>query len=174
MKEIKNFKGEIVKVESSDGENWWRLSSSAWLWLLISGLILFNIGCFVKPSLIDSLLHFLDMRLWPWELFVIILVGAGFSFQCWRICRDYDEYYDYEKKHARNFIAFGVTVLVILLFLLFLSMTGRFFLFFRPIGNWFVRGHYTLQAVGRSALVVVSLIPLIYFGKEWICGFWDE
>ena len=172
MKEIRNLKGEVVKIDRSDEKRPLRLSGSSWL--LISGLILLGAGCFVKLPLIESVIHLCDVRLWPWELFVIIAAAAGLSFPYWRIYRDREDYDDYDKKHAKNFIAFSITVMVILLFLLILSMSGRFFLFFRPIVNWFVRGHYTLQAVWRSVLIIVPLVPLIYFGKEWICGFWDE
>lgn len=172
MNEIKNLKGEVVKTESPENAPWWRLSASTWL--LLAGLVLFNVGCFMKPTILDAVLHFFDIRLWPWEILTLLLVAAAVSFQCWRIRRDWSEYYDYEKKHARSFIALSVTILLILCCLFALSLTGRFALFFRPMVNWFVRGHYTLSAVGRSVLVVAALVPLLYFGKEWIFGFWDE
>lgn len=172
MKEIKNLKGETVRVEPSEDNTRWRLSVSTWI--LLAGLIFFNIGCFVRPMFLDGVLQALDVRLWPWEVILFLFVIAGILFQCGRIRRGWSDYYDYEKKHAWNFIALSVTVLILLVFLFTLSLTGRFFLFFRPVVNWFARGHYTLSAVGRSALIVISLVPLIYFGKEWICGFWDE
>ena len=172
MKEIKNLKGEIVKVDDSDEERWWQLSASTWL--LILGLILLNVGCFVKPTLLDSMIQLLDVRLWHWECVVSLFFLAGILFQFWRIRRDWNDYYDYEKKHAWGFIGFGVTVMIILLFFMILSATGRLSLFFRPIGNWFGFGQYTNAALFRSMILIVGLVPLIYFGKEWILGFWDE
>lgn len=172
MREVKNLKGEVVKVEPEYGEKWWHLSGSTWF--LIAGLLLLNIGFFVKIDLLLSILRLLDIRIWPWEVLVLVPVLAGFLLWCVHLCRNWEDYDDDERRHHRNFIGFGITVTVVLLFLLILSMSGRFFLFFRPVTNLFSRGMVSMAAVWRSALIVVPLVPLIYFGKEWICGFWDE
>ena len=172
MPEIRNLKGEVVKIVPEPGEGRLRLSGSTWF--LIIGLILVNLGFFVKFDFLLSALRVFDIRLWPWEVFVLVPLIAAFFYQCWRIHRNWEYYDEDEERHAKNFIGFGATVLVILLFVFILLMTGRFSLFFRPVTNMFSRGIFSLAALWRSALVVVVLVPFIYFGKEWICGFWDE
>jgi len=65
--EIRNLKGEIVLDRDPD-EKWYQLSASTWL--LIGGLLLFNIGCFLSPGLIDDIFRLLDVRLWKWWYFL--------------------------------------------------------------------------------------------------------
>ena len=172
MPEIRNLKGEIIKIEPDDGGKYLHFSAS--VWFLIIGIILVSLGLFVDLNFVLSILRIFDFRLWPWEVFVLVPLVAVFFYQCWRIYRNWEYYDEDEERHAKNFIGFGVTVLVILLFVFILLLTGRFFLFFRPVTNMFSRGIFSLAALWRSALVVAALVPFIYFGKEWICGFWDE
>lgn len=172
MPEIRNLKGEIVKTEPDDGGRCFYLSYSSWF--LILGLVLVNLGLFVKLDFVLSALKIFDVRIWPWEVFVLVPLTATFLYQCKRIYKNWKYYDNDEKRHAKNFIGFGATVLVVLLFVFILLMSGRFFLFFRPVTNLFSRGTFSLAALWRSALVVMTLVPLIYFGKEWIFGFWDE
>ncbi len=169
MREIKNFKGEIVKIESSYGDKWWHPSGSTWF--LISGLVL---GIFANLSFSPSILNILDPRCWPWEIFVLIPLLAAFLYQCGRIYRNWEYYDEDEEKHAKNFVWLGVTVLLSLLFVCVLTMTGRFFLFFRPLTEMFTRGVFSLAAIWRAVPIVVLSVPLLYFGKEWICGFWNK
>ncbi|MGI5832202.1 MAG: hypothetical protein ACOX6D_06680 [Thermoguttaceae bacterium] len=172
MKEIRNFRGEIVRVESEYGEKWWHLSASTWGFLLGLGFLL--LGFFMPTSVLVAVLRVFDVRIWTWEHFVLFSVIAGYLFVCWGLYRNWSEYDEDEERHAKNFILFGATVVVILLFLLILSIVGRFHLFFRPVVDLFARGRVTLAALWRTALIVVSVVPLIHFGKEWILGFWDD
>ncbi|MGI5831647.1 MAG: hypothetical protein ACOX6D_03835 [Thermoguttaceae bacterium] len=172
MKVIRNLKGEIVRVETSYGEKWWHLSASTWM--LILGLLLLIVAGFVPSETLAAVPRVFNIKLWPWELVVLIPTIACYSFGCWRIYRDRGEHDEVERKHAKNFIGFGATAVVILLCLLILSVTGRFFLFFRPVVDLFARGRLTFAAFWRLALIVVSVVPLIHFGKEWVCGFWDD
>ena len=172
MKEIRNLKGEVVRTETSYGDRWWHFSDSTWS--LVSGAVLLIIGCSVSSESFVAALRIFDVRLWPYELFVLIPVVAGYLFWCWRICRNWFDYDGDGKKHALNFVGFGAAFTVIISFLLLLSMTGRFFLFFRPLTDMLTRGVFSMAAVWRAVPVVVLSVPLIYFGKEWICGFWND
>ncbi len=172
MKEIRNLKGEIVRVETSYGDRWWHFSSSTLS--LAFGVILLIVGSLVSAESLVAAFRAFNVRLWPYELFILIPVIAGYLFACWRICRNWYDYDEDEKKHALNFIGFGTAFAFIVSSLLILSMTGRFFLFFRPLTDMLTRGVFSLAAVWRAALAVVLSVPLIYFGKEWVCGFWDE
>ena len=172
MTEIKNAEGQELRKDVPQEEKWWRISFSTWL--LIGGLILLNIGCFVQSSTLDKLLPALDVRHWPWEVFVLLLVFAISVWQYRRFYRSWSDYYDHERKHARNFIGLSVTVLAILLFLTILSVSGRFFVFFRPVTYLFTVGKFSIAGFLRGILMVVMAVPLIYYAKEWIVGFWDE
>ncbi len=172
MREIRNLKGEVVKTVPDGGEGRFRLSVSTWF--LILGLVLINAGLFVKVDFVLSAFKIFDIRLWPWEVFVLVPLLAAFLYQCARIYKNWEYYDETEERHAKHFIGFGITVFVILLFVFILLMSGRFSLFFRPVTNMFSRGTFSMAALWRSALVIAALVPLIHFGKEWICGFWDE
>lgn len=169
--ELKNLKGEIVK-DHSDEEKWWKLSPSTLL--LFAGLILFNLGCFLDPHLIDRCIRFFDVRFWPWWYFLFPLLAAGSFFQFYRIKRDWSDYFDYEKKRAKQFICLSVTLLLILMFFVVLFESGKVNVFFRPVGAWFGYGYFTFAALIRCALLTAGIVPLIYFAKEWILGFWEE
>lgn len=172
MKEIRNFKGEVVQREVSYGDRWWHWSRE--VWGCVFGLLFLLLGVFVPYQSVLVIQRFLNPRLWSWEHFTLLAATAGYLFCCWSIYRNWENYSGAEERRAKNFIIFGVTALVILYFLLILSIAGRFGLFFRPLGQMFARGRFSLAAVWRLALIVVACVPLIHFGKEWILGFWEE
>ncbi len=172
MREIRNFKGEVVRTETSYGDRWWHFSESTWS--LLFGAVLLIIGCSISSETLGAVSRIFDVRLWRFGLLVLIPVVFGYLFGCWRICRNWFDYDEDEKKHALNFVGFGTSFAVIVFFLLFLSMTGRFFLFFRPLTDMLTRGVFSMAAVWRAVPIVVLSVPLIYFGKEWFCGFWND
>ena len=172
MKEIRNLKGEVVRTETSYGDRWWHLSASTWS--LLFGAVLLVIGYSVSSESLGAASRIFDVRRWPHELFFLVPAIAAYLFWCWRISRNWFEYDEDERRHALNFIGFGAALMLIVSFLLLLSMTGRFFLFFRPLTDMFARGVFSLAAVWRALPFVALSVPLIYFGKEWICGFWDD
>ena len=75
-REIRNLKGEIIQDTEGEGE-WYHFSTSTWM--LLGGLVLFNVGTFFGPHLIDGLFRVLDFRLWAWWYFAILLVIVAFS-----------------------------------------------------------------------------------------------
>ncbi len=172
MKEIRNFKGEIVKTEAAYGERWWHLSSETWMFL--SGIVILTVTLLLPAAWFNAALHSLDVRVWTWRHFVLAAAAAGYAAGCWHIRRSWDGYDEDEKRHAMSFVWFGLTLIAILAFLVILSMTGRLALFFRPVAQMFSVGRFTLAAVWRLALLALASVPLIHFGKEWILGFWNE
>lgn len=84
MKEIRNLKGEVVRVEVSYGEKWWHLSASTWC--LVLGGVLLIVGCFPMDWLL-ALSRVLDPRMWPWELYVLVLTVTAYLLLCWWIHR---------------------------------------------------------------------------------------
>ena len=63
--------------QESNEKAWYCLSTATCF--LIGGLVLFNIGCFLNPNIIDSLWKHLDFRLCPWWYFVMLLLIVAFS-----------------------------------------------------------------------------------------------
>lgn len=59
-------------------EPWWQFGFNNWL--LIGGLVLFNVGCFLKPALLDDFVDGLfDFRSWPWWYFLCLTSVLAFS-----------------------------------------------------------------------------------------------
>ncbi len=172
MKEIRNFKGEIVQTKGPAGRRWFRLSGEVWGMLL--GLLVMTLGCLVPPRFMAAFLRLFDVRFWSWPHPLVFSALICYAVGCWHIYRNWEDYDGDEERHAKSFVAFGVTVIVILLLLVALFLSGRFFLFFRPLGTMFSTGRFSLAGFGRLALIVVSLIPLIHFGKGWISGFFEK
>ncbi|MBO7726739.1 MAG: hypothetical protein J6S40_09780 [Thermoguttaceae bacterium] len=172
MKEIRNFKGEVVRTENSSGGGLRALSGEVWFVFL--GLLLLGIGCFLPVKAMSVFLRFFDVRIWTWQHLLLAAVAASYAVGCWHIWRSWDDYDEDEKRHAMSFVWFGLTVVVIVAFLVILALSGRFALFFRPMVGMFSTGRFSLAGIGRLALLIVPLVPLIHFGKEWILGFWNE
>ncbi|MBR5414739.1 MAG: hypothetical protein IK105_02270 [Thermoguttaceae bacterium] len=172
MKEIRNFKGEVVQTKSSSGYRCLRWSGE--VWGMLFGLLFVALGCLVPPRFMTAFLRLFDVRFWSWPHFLVFTAVICYAVGCWHIYRNWEDYDGDEECRAKSFIAFGLTVMVILLLLVILYLSGRFFLFFRPLVTMFSTGRFSLAGVGRLALIVVSLIPLIHFGKGWILGFFEE
>lgn len=172
MREIRNFKGEVVRTESSSGNPWYRfITGNGWI---ILGVLFLLLGFFVPAQAVFPVLGFFDIRIWSWQHLLLISVIIGYAVSCWQIFRNWSEYSDSEERHAKNFILFGASVTVILSFLLILSIIGYLSLFFRPVVTMFSSGRLSLTGFWRLLLIIVSLIPLVLFGREWIVGFWED
>ena len=172
MREIRNLKGEIVRIESRSSGWWHKLPCEVWFVLL--GLILLAFGYAVPAKAMSVFLHFFDLRVWTWLHLLLFTTVASYAVGCWLVWRNWDDYDEDEEHRAMNFVWFGLTVVIVVAFLIILTLSGRFFLFFRPMVGMLSNGRFSLAGFGRLALLVAPLVPLIYFGKEWILGFWDE
>ena len=172
MKVIRNLKGEVVRTENENSDRWWRIPREVMLVVLGSFFYLF--GRYGPEQTVMPILRFFDIRDWTWRHLLLVSVAAGFLFSCWWIKRNWDDYSYTEEKRAKNYIGFGATATAILSFLLILSVTGRFSLFFRPVIAMFSSGRFSSSGLWRLALIVASSGPLIYFGKEWVLSFWEE
>ena len=98
MKEIRNFKGEIVKTEAAYGERGWHLSSETWMFL--SGIVILTVTLLLPAAWFNAALHSLDVRVWTWRHFVLAAAAAGYAAGCWHIRRSWDGYDEDEKRHA--------------------------------------------------------------------------
>jgi H+/Cl- antiporter ClcA len=164
--EVYNAKGEIISSGDPD-EKWYQLSYSTWL--LIGGLILFNIGCFVKPSVIDSLVRLLDVRLWPWWYFVITAIYTAFAIKWFLIYRaesDFD-YDDMDAEAARRFKIMSMVVSVEMLVIVLLHSSDIMSTFGYSFYQWMTYGTFSWNAIFLFFVIVAIAIPTIYVLKEW-------
>lgn len=165
--EVRNLKGEIIRDSDLD-ERWYHLSVSTWL--LIAGLILFNVGCFLKPAVIDSAFRMLDFRLWPWWYFVVAVIYIAFAVKWIRISKAANDLImdELDEEAARRFKAMSILVSLELAVLVLLHATGLGSMIGLPFYLWIKFGNFSLWAIltffGAIALGTLTL----YFVKEWL------
>ena len=165
--EIRNLKGEII--QDPDNEKWYQLSASTWL--LIGGLILFNIGCFLSPTLIDDIFRLLDVRLWPWWYLLFLAIIVAFTVKWFFIYRNMDDYDELETEAAKRFNRMAVSITVVMAILVLLNVTQLFGFFYYPLTRWLGVGEFTWVAVLSFILVFCTIVPIVYFVKEWLVTF---
>lgn len=168
MNEIRNFKGEVVG-DDVQSRGWWRLSPSTGL--LIIGLVLLNVGCFVDAGLIDRAFRAFDVRLWPWWYFVCLAILVIFSIRWGLIRRDFDDYDEFEQEEAKRFVRLSVFLTVLVGLILILHGFNLLWRFTEPLKHWFGYGTFSKMGAVSFGLVIAILIPLIYFVKEWFVTF---
>ncbi|MDR1959391.1 MAG: hypothetical protein LBQ54_10195 [Planctomycetaceae bacterium] len=161
--EVRNLKGEIIQ-SSHDGEHWYQLSSSTWLFL--GGLLLFNGGCFVNPGLLDTLFILLDVRLWPWWYFLCLTLLIVFSVKWFFIYRNWEDYDDMEINAAKRFHRMAVTVTIVMGVLVLLNATHLYGFFYHPLSRWLGYGDFSWMALLSFLLVFAMIVPVVYFFKE--------
>ena len=172
MKEIRNFKGEIVQRKAAYGDRWWHFSKE--FWGIFGGVLFLLIGHLVPDRTILNIYRFLDIRLWTWQHILLISSLIGYTICFTMIVRNWKYYDKDEESHAKYFVGFCTTMLVMVIFFVSLSLTDRFCLFFRPITDMLTRGIFSLSAIWRAIPVISLSLFLIYFGTEWILGIWDN
>ena len=166
--EIRNLKGEIVSDRDPD-ERWYHLSASTWL--LIGGLILFNIGCFLSPTLIDDIFRLLDVRLWKWWYLLFLAIFVAFTVKWFLIYRNWEDYDELEAEAARRFTSMAVAITIVMAILVLFNMTFLFGFFYHPLTRWLGYGDFTWIALLSFTLIVGAIVPVIYFIKEWAVTF---
>ena len=166
--EIRNLKGKIVSDRDPD-EKWYQFSASTWL--LIGGLILFNIGCFLSPTLIDDIFRLLDVRLWPWWYLLFLAIFVAFTVKWFFIYRDGEDYDELQAEAARRFTRMAVSITVVMAILVLLNVTHLLNFFYDPLTRWLGYGDFTWIAFLSFVLIFCGIIPVIYFAKEWLITF---
>ena len=165
--EIRNLKGEVI--QDPDEEKWYQLSASTWL--LIGGLILFNIGCFLSPNLIDDVFRLLDVRLWPWWYFICLTLLIAFSVKWFFISRNWEDYDDLETEAARRFTRMAIVITIVMVTLILLNVTHLFSFLYHPLTRWLGYGEFTWLAFFSFTLLLCVVGPIVYFVKEWLVTF---
>jgi len=166
--EIRNLKGEIVSDRDPD-EKWYQLSTSTWL--LIGGLILFNVGCFLSPNLIDNIFRLLDIRLWPWWYLLFLAIFVAFTVKWYFIYSNWEDYDELEAEAAKRFTRMAVSITVVMAILVLLNVTHLFGFFYYPLTRWLGYGDFSWLAFLSFFLVFCAIVPIVYFLKEWLVTF---
>lgn len=169
--EVRNLKGEIVSNNDPDAK-WYSFSSSTWL--LIGGLILFNVGCFVNPGWLGSFFRLLDIRLWPWWYFLAIGVILLFSVKWFFIYRNWEDYDSDEEETARRFMRMSGVISGVLLFLVLLNMFGLVAALYYPVALWLRYGAFSWSAFLTFSIGILLFGLIFYFVKEWIVTFLNK
>ncbi len=162
---VRNLKGEVVGEVSYD-DPWWKLSASTWI--LIGGLVLFNIGCFFGPALINRIFHLLDVRLWPWWVYIPVVVFILFSIQWIRIALHRNDYDPDERKSAKCFLRMSIAISALGGIVIILNWANLLRLTILPIQEWLAYGRYSFAAILIYGVILGSLIAVLYLIKEWI------
>lgn len=165
--EIRNLKGEII--QDPDQVKWYQLSTSTWL--LVGGLIIFNIGCFLSPSLIDDIFRLLDVRLWPWWYLLFLAIFVAFSVKWFYIYRNWEDYDELEAVAARRFTRMAVAITVVMIILVTLNGTFMFRFVLDSLARWLGYGEFTWFAFLSFMLIFCVVGPIVYFVKEWLVTF---
>jgi hypothetical protein len=166
--EVRNLKGEIVSDRDPD-EKWYRLSASTWL--LISGLIIFNVGCFLSPNLIDDIVRLLDVRLWPWWYVLCLAIFVVFTIKWFFIYRNREDYDELQTEAAKRFTRMAVAISIVMAIFVLLNATHLFGLFYYPLERWLGYGAFSWMALLSFVLIFCVIVPVIYFVKEWLVTF---
>ena len=170
-KEVYNLRGEVVSSTDPD-ESWWSFTPNTWL--LIAGLILFNIGCFFDPGIIDSLFRKLDVRLWPWSYCIIFGIVVLFSIKWFLIYFRWEDYDGTDADAAMRFVRLSIAVTVVLVLWVLLSATRISHFFYELLTRWLGYGEFSWMAVLSFMFLLGIIVMLVYFFKEWIVIFWKR
>lgn len=168
-KEYRNLKGEIFIDD--DQEKWYQLDSSTWI--LLFGLTLFNVGCFLDPTLIDGLIHFLDLRFWPWWYFPIAIVYLLFAIQWIRIylATLNDNLDEVDEEKAARFRPMSIIVTLDLGLIVVLHTSGLGWKLGRPFYLWSTYGTVSWVAVFTFFIILILIVVTIHYVKEWLVVF---
>lgn len=155
-------------------------------WLLIGGLVLLNVGCFLSPSILDTVLsviffpisflfHLLDFRTWAWWYFPGVIAGLVFSVRWFFLYQTYvnDDFDPQSLDEAKWFCLLSGTITFTFAVFAFLHRFCRYFLLYYlyyPLETWLRLGHGAFSYIAILAFTVslVIIAFVIYFAWRWI------
>ena len=169
-REVRNLKGEIVQ-EAGDDKRWYHFSATTWL--LIGGLILFNVGCLFNTNIIDGIFWLFNFQHWAWWYFIVFPLIGIFVIK-W--CLLYMAWHDPETKDTLEsedvvagwqFIRMSVTITFQVPIFVLLRETGVMQHMSESLELLLVLGSYNLFAMFTLLLICISAFITIYVVKEW-------
>ncbi|MDR2642158.1 MAG: hypothetical protein LBC74_05125 [Planctomycetaceae bacterium] len=154
-------------------ESWWKFSLTTWQ--LIIGLVLLNIGCFLKPTLLDTLLKSLfnvvDIRTWAWWYFICLIIVVGFSIRWYLLYQTYknNDFDPLSSEEAKWFCMLSGTITFLGIVFIFLHRFSLLRWLFNPLYLWFGVGTVSFA----SLLLVISIFAVVGFLVFLICKWVD-
>lgn len=143
-------------------DSWWRFGSSTWL--LLGGLVLFNVGCFLQPTLLDTvfvgLFNLIDFRTWPWWYFLCLVAVLTFSVRWFFLFQKKinDDFDPQSFDEARAFCRLTGVLTVVLAIVMVLHRTGLMRRIYATLNYMFGFGAFSIWAL------------LIFFGILTVIG----
>lgn len=163
------------RTNPSSDDAWWRLGSSTWL--LVGGLLLFNVGCFLQPALLDTvfggLFNLFDFRTWPWWYFLCLIAVLAFSVR-WFILyvKMVDDEFDPQSlEEARWFCLLTGSLTGLFAVLLVLHRTGLMRRMHGTLNYMFGFGAFSIWAllIFFGILAVIGMIVALAW--KWVSSF---
>lgn len=163
---------------SPSSEPWWRFGSTTWM--LIGGLLLFNVGCFLQPSLLDTvfagLFNLLDFRTWPWWYFLCLIAVLAFSVRWFflyqkKIEGDFDPQ---SLKEAKWFMRLSGTITGVLVVLIVLHRFGLIRPMYYSLHYMFGMGAFSIWALLIFFGILVLIGLLVFLAWKWVAAFQVE
>ena len=167
-----SLQNTLTSPEKQPGKKWWQFSTTTWM--LVGGLVLLNIGCFLQPSLLDSmfagLANLLDFRTWPWWYFLCLIAVLAFSVRWFLLYQTYvNEGFDQlSAEEAKWFCWLSGTISGILALWVVLHRTGAMRPMYSQFWLMFGMGHFTIWALLIFGGIFGIVGLLVFLTGKWI------
>ncbi|MDR2171106.1 MAG: hypothetical protein LBP59_13260 [Planctomycetaceae bacterium] len=164
----------MKKISAKENQNdaWWKFSKSAWL--LIIGLVLFNIGCFASLSVLDrffnEIFYLFDFRTWSWWYFVCLIIVVTFSIRWYLFYQKYiDDDFDWQSlDECKWFCILSGTITAILAIIVILHRYSLLGYFYYPVYYWLGFGGFSFFALQIFTVIFVIIGTLVFLIYKWI------
>jgi hypothetical protein len=148
--------------------------------LLIAGLVLLNIGCFLKPFILDTVLvgcfNLLDFRTWSWWYFLGLITVLGFSVRWFLLYQKHlnDEFDPQSLEECKWFCRLSGTVTLIFAVFVFLHRFSLLRRLYYPLYFWFGYGNFSFLALLIFMIIFVIIGVITFLVWKWITTLQSE
>ncbi|MDR1964120.1 MAG: hypothetical protein LBQ50_10110 [Planctomycetaceae bacterium] len=159
-------------LQKSSSEPWWKFSMTTWLF--IAGLVLLNIGCFLKPSILDTLLvclfNLLDFRTWPLWYFLGLIGVPVFSVRWFLLYQTYinDDFDLQSLEEAKWFCRLSGTLTFLFIIFVFLHRFSLLRRLYNPLYFWLGYGTFSFVALLIFTMIFVIIGFVTFLVWKWI------
>lgn len=145
-------------------------------WLLVGGLVLLNVGCFLSPSILDIVLsgifHTLDVRTWAWWYFLGFIVILAFAIRWFLLYQTYinDDFDPQSSEEAKWFcILSGAITFIFAVFVLlhrFFRIVLLYYTYY-PLYSWFQLGYGAFSLTALLIFIISLVIIGLFVALVW-------
>ncbi|MDR1963187.1 MAG: hypothetical protein LBQ50_05370 [Planctomycetaceae bacterium] len=159
-------------LQKQSVDPWWKFSTTTWLF--IAGLVLLNIGCFLKPSILDTLLlglfNLLDFRTWTWWYFLGLVAVLAFSVRWFLLYQTYiNENFDLQSlEEAKWFCRLSGTLTFLLAVFIFLHRFSLLRWLYNPLYFWLGFGAFSFSALLIFTVIFVMIGFVVFLVWKWM------